>query len=457
MKSEVAQVVAATATNNAMKRLISLVLLITLMFSLCACAPDNIVTPNAPEQTPEQTPSSDTDTQTQPEADTPAPEYQYITANKQKNTDISPTLSIDLLNIAPVKISDLKAKTISFFTPVRNAFYAGELDEKAWFDAVREQYDIDIRYTLRSDNTLYNAQVIAQKSGKELDIITTLISNIAPSRSLMKSALELTEDGSYPFSERVYNLSGKTVFTGIGNSKMLWYNTDIVSDASAYTLFDSGNWNYDSLSLIETDKIMLECGNWAAFGSASGTQATGLAEDGSFTLTIDSDISRETFAAFSKVFDTVANEKETFGGGSVAFCFTDTPATTVPLSFVPIPAYSENGKNIAELSGVGMGISKTADEFKSQYALTFALLWSARYSEWRQDFLLHDCKLTADKADSYIAFSEQNGGLYNADREIAAVFETKVISEKLYMPKEQVLATFAHSFARAGLLNGRKQ
>ncbi len=471
MKSEDAQAAAAVATNKAMKRLISLALTLIFIIGMTACAPNNVLSPDTPDNTPTQTPTPDPAPDNTPNTNTPEPDNTdkapvddgYVVAGKEKNNELLPTFDIDSLSFIPVKVSDLKDKTLTVYTSERDAFSVGKLDDKAWIDAVAKDLGVNIKQFMRSDKTLFSSQAIAQKSGISLDIISTLISDIIPTRQLMKEAVTVTDDmGILPFSKRVHTLSGGKVFTGYGNSKMMWYNKDIVSDKKAYDLFEQSVWNTEALASLNTEvtpteKNMIECSNWASFASAGGTQMTGLGEDGTAICMINDELSINTLKTFAELLDTVSTDKKTFKNGNTAFTYTDVPETPkAELGFVPIPSYKD-GKNVTELSGVGMGISKTADDTQSQYALTFILLWSARYSEARADALVHDYKLSEQKAEKYIEFAETEGGLYNADRILSAHFTKSTIPESLYSTPDEILEKYADAFSRVAVINSRNQ
>ena len=468
------QAVAAAAKNKAMKRLISFVIALILVVGLSACAPNNVLSAQ-PQQTPdtsekpqentpepEKTPDTSAPTTENENAQTPVDDG-FIIAGKEKNKKLMPTLNVDTLGIAPVKLSTLAGKVLTIYTAERDAFAVDKKSDKEWINEIAAELELKVKQFKRSDKTLYSAQAIAQKSGMSLDIVSTLISDIIPTRTLMKQAVTLTDDmGAMPFSKRVHKLSGGKVFTGNGNSKMMWYNTDIVSDQKAYDLFEQGLWNTGSLAVLDAEittaqKNIIECSNWAAFASAGGKQITGLGEDGKAIYQVGDETSINTLKTFSDIFKTVSADKKTFKNGNTAFCFTDAPTLDKgSLGFVPIPAYKD-GNNVTELCGVGMGVSKTADDIQSQYALTFILLWSARYSEARADALVYDYKLDEKKAEKYIEFSESNGGLYNADIILSQDFAKSTIPHSLFSTPETILEKYADSFNRVALINNRNQ
>ena len=449
-----------------MKRLISLLMLLVIFFTLCACTKDEPIKPNSQTSTENSTSPSQTNDSNKENQTSGAPintGVGYLDPNKKLNKSVMPTADVDKMSIIPVKTTDLKDKTLTFYTPERNSFTVGTMSETDWFSKVSDKLGVSLKYTVRPDNMLFSSQAIAQKSGLSLDLITSLVSNTAQSRTLMKTALVLNgSETSLPFSKRVYDMSGGKLFSAVGNSKMLWYNTDIVSDSKAYEYFINNEWTDLTLKFVTKDvkdakKNTIECGNWAAFGSAAGVQTTGIAPDGTFIFSPESEASMTSFKTFADIFTTVSSKKSNFKNGGTAFCYTDAPTLDKgKLSFVPIPGIYQRGSCVAELAGTGMGISATASAEITPYALTFALLWVTRYSEARTDLLMHTYGLGAEKTAKYIECTESIGSLYNADRIVSSVFDMSMLSETLYTSPETMGETFKAAYSRAYVHNSRK-
>ena len=453
-----------------MKRLISLVLVLVFVICMSACTPNNVLTPDTPD-TPDTTPQQTTP-QTTPEPDTdnkPADTQtdttetlKYVDASKKKNKELMPTVDISTFGIAPKTLADLKDVKLTVYTAERDAFTVDTLDDKEWIEAVADELGLKVKQIMHSDKTLFSSQSIAQKSGMSLDVVSTLITDMISTTSLMQSALTLPETAeALPFSKRVFDLSGGKVFTGLGNAKMLWYNKDIVGDDKAYDLFTQGVWDTKALAAVKTlvtngSKNMIECSNWASFGSANGVQATGFTPEGTVVCNLSDEKVIESYKTFAELFDTVSTDKKTFKNGNTAFNYTDTPSLSKgALGFVPVPSVSDAGANVSELCGVGMGVSKTASAEIAPAALTFILLWSERYSEARKDTLIFDLKLDAKKADTYIDFCETNGGLYNCDRIISAKFTSSTLPADLYGTADEISEQYKQVFDRTQLLNNK--
>ncbi len=468
MKSEDAPAAAAAATNKAMKRLISLALILVFAVCMVACTPNNVLTPDTPDtpDTPVQdnspAPSPENPEQSDQSQKEPENTFRYVSVEKQKNKNLMPTLNISDIGIENAPVKDLGGQTLTIYTAERDVFSVDRLDDKEWILAVADELGVKVKNFMQSDKTLYSSQAIAQKSGMSLDIVSTLITDMVPTTSLMKSAFTLKESAkTLPFSKRVFDLSGKKVFTGYGNAKMMWYNKDIIGDDKTYNLFEQNVWNTEALASAKTQikdgsKNMIECSNWASFGSAAGVQATGITADGTLVCNLNDQNVINSFKTFSQLLDTTSTDKKTFKNGNTAFNYTDAPVLDKGnLGFVPLPSMGESGANVSELCGVGMGISKTIKDEVTPYALTFILLWSARYSEARTDALVFDYKLGAEKAEKYIAFAETNGGLYNCDRVISSYFTNLTMPKNLYGTPEVISEKYKQVFERTQLLNSK--
>lgn len=477
-----------------------------MLFALAACAPDNIKSPIQPDPEPETSaPETSTKPETEPEKedttvlaepvtdtvqDNTEPETEtktdtaaqtesgtktepttenqavtYIPADKKQNKDVKPTLDIDTLSYLKLKTADLKDKTISMFVTKDGAFNAGDKTETAWLDALGETYGITVKYTVRSDSMLYPAQLIASKAGTGPDLITAKVKSAASALSLMQSVLELEENVSTPFSKTVFDITGGKLFTGMGNSRMLWYNKSIIKDDAPYTLFCADSWTTDVMnatfiSAKTTKTAMLENkGDWLSFLSTGTEQVSGYTAADGAVMMITSDTSLNAAKEYEKLFQTenaLVTEDQTFIKGNVAFTYTDTPAThDIEVGFAPLPKSSSDGSMVAELCGTGIGISKYIAEDKVDTALTFAALWSARYTESRIDTLLFDLKLAPDAAEKYMEFTEQNGRIYTADSQIADLFTVSAFPKELASSSETVYNTFYKAYDRTVLLNKR--
>jgi len=449
-----------------------------MMLFAASCAPDNVIsapndnpepdtqtqpdtdTPSQSDLKPDVVPEPDTntepetDTNTEPEPQTPA--NPLVFEGKPANDKVVPsyTLAFDT--------SVLKDKTVTLFTTADSTFSAGTATEKKWFDSLRGEYGVTVKYSLRGDSTLYSSQLIAQKSGLTLDLITTRINDVVSSLSLMRSAEQFVAQTQAPLhSPSVFEKTGKKVFTAQGNARMLWYNTAIIDDDSPYTLALTDSWTTDVLSATalgvrNKSNRLIECNNWTAFGSAGASNTVGFF-NGAVAFSLTSDKSIATYSQFNTILqgDPLNTSTEhSFSKGNTAFIYTDfVSKQNFNVSFAPIPKQSTDGKLVADYCGVGLGISATASDESAQTAAVVAQLWSARYTESRVDSLL--TVLDAQKCENYLKLSESIGQLCSVDSTLTKLFDGNVIPASLYSTPDVVYNTFAAGYARAEALNKR--
>ena len=449
------------------------------MLTLSACAPDNIIaspeiiTPDSeqadtttdtlPETSTEVETETDTAPETETETDTEtetetedSAENNIIYEGKQPNTEVAPGFT--LTNDTTV----LNGKEIVMYTTDESAFNAGDMNEKQWFDALKEEYGLTVNHTYINNNVLYATQLLALKSGKKLDVISAKINDLTSSLSLMRSAEGFVTPTQTPFySKTVFEKSGNRVFTGKGNSRMLWYNADLISDDSPFTLYSGDRFTTDVLSALQLtystkNARFIECNNWISFGSVGTEQVTGVNAD-AFAIALASDNSINAFTEFANIVN--KDDKKTatgheFDKGNTLFKMTEDPGEqSFKLSFVPLPKYTTDGSYVAEFCGTGLGISKTADDETAAYVTSFLTLWSARYTESRADRLIK--LLGEQKAEQYLTASEEHGKLTNADAKIAQTFNGEVISEALFSDGKTIYDTYSDAYNRAAALNAR--
>lgn len=434
--------------------------MLTLALSLCACAPSGIEQ-NQP-QTPNQQQGSPSVDQQKPQDDTsnqvPIEDSTYIPYDYKKNTAAVPSFDFKHTDIS-FDSSVLNGATLNMYTPQSSAFYYGDKTEKDWFLELEQLYGVKVNYTIQADNTLSQAQYIAQLSGKPMDVVSTLINSVASTLGLMQT-VEFNEylvNGQRFISSNVYHHTNRKVFSGLGNSKMLWYNTALVKDESAFDLLQKNEWTFDALTkcvgAIKNNNF-IECDNWTAFANTDYSPVTGITAYDTYKLDILNDYSINSLKSYYYLFLQKPNEKQTFKNGGTAFCYTNNPDLTKgTLSFVPIPKTGQGLRDVAELCGYGLGVSKTAQNFEAAKAL--CLLWSARYTDARIDSLV---RLTGsiDKADKYITLSESIGGLYRADSICESMFEGVQINS-LLLDKKSIEDNFKPQILRAAAVLERIQ
>ncbi|MBQ8606103.1 MAG: hypothetical protein IJ408_05140 [Clostridia bacterium] len=431
-----------------MKRYISLILVLLLMLTVCGCTKPQQTPPPADTQTGTSGTQTDTPAQNNPSA--PPAE------KTEKNKEVRP--AFDVGGIDGIDTAALKDKTLSLYLG-DSAFFAGDRSEREWFTALKEEYGLNIDFSVCSDAVLYSSQLIAQKSGKDIDLVSVKVNDMAKGITLAKK-VTLPESESYPFSQRVFELSGDKLFAGKAHAKMLWYNKAIVKDDI------TREWSFDAFSKLADDAKkagfgVLETKSFAEFYSCGENQKTGFDFEKGYILDIKDEDTKKMLADFAAAITVESSENKSWARENVAFCLTDTPTKRhATLGWTTLPAYGENGSNPVPLCGSALGISNTVSEENEDIALTAALLWSARYTESREDTLRFDLGLSKDDYDKYLELCEQNGLVYCADLQINALFESGTIPKEFYsdeQPDEEstLQESIEKAYARAELLNER--
>ena len=91
------------------------------------------------------------------------------------------------------------------------------------------------------------------------------------------------------------------------------------------------------------------------------------------------------------------------------------------ISWAPLPKLASEDTNKVALTGSALGLSKNIKEENIAPALTLAMLWSARYTESRQDTLLFDLGLSAASCEQYISLCEKEGALLSPDKKLISL------------------------------------
>lgn len=419
-----------------MKRLLTLIVSLCVILSVCACSPDNILSPN-PQQNDKAPNSIESNSTVKPEKSPEIPNKQ------EKNETIVPTINIDTLDYVKVKTSDLKNKELNMYLG-DNAFSIGEISEREWVSEIAKKYGFKVNYSLTSDARLYSSQLIAQKTGQKLDLISTVISDIATTNTLMANSSNLlpetfSSDQNCPFSKKVFDISGGKVFSGKGNAKVLWYNKEIIEDEI------SDSWTVENFKKISTNlpdgKTLLDTKFFTEFASCGSEQITGYSSETGYYVKLENDQSKNSFKAFAEILNEknmLATNETRFYKGNTAFVYSDMPIRRdMKVDWLPLPKVDAEGTNVISLTGSGLGISKTADPENVDAAFTFAMLWCARYTECREDIMMFDLGLTYERTEKYFHYAENAGNIYSADRVINDYLTFKNIPDFLYSDEQK--------------------
>lgn len=420
-----------------------------MLLAVCtSCAPKTETPDNqGGTQTPAPAPTPDTNSQQQTQEQTPT-----VPEKTAKNKGVRPTFDIDTLEYLDCKTADLKDKTISLYLG-ESSMKAGDMTNEQWYVSLEQEYGLKVDYKLCSENTLYSSQLIAQKAGKALDLVALNLNDMVSALSLTRSAKEFVEQNeNNPFSQRVFDLTDGRLFTAKANAKTLWYNTNIVKEAP------KADWTFEDFSKISAPLMsnqqtgIMEYNGYTEFFSLGKTRMTGYDLKNGYVMKADSEEAQTVISELSEMIEKEPVKNQSFKNGNVAFVYTDTPEiNNFKVGFAPLPRFNEDGTNVVSLCGYALGLSKTVKKENVDSALTLALLWSARYTETREDTLQFDLGLDKDSRQSYIELCEKEGAFYAADAEINSVFTGLIPTEKT----EEVEQNLKAAKSRAALLSTR--
>ena len=442
-----------------MKRIISIILAIFIILSLSCCTPDNIESPNPDNNVQEGTESKpQTPENNQPES---KPETEQKTS---PNTDVMPSFDIDTLDSVKVKTTDMKDKELTLYIGA-SSFNAGSKKESAWLDAISEKLGLKINYKICSDSTLYSSQMIAQKTGKTIDIVSVKINDMSQSISLVKAANGLVQvSENNPFSSKVFEISGNKLFSAKAHAKALFYNSAIIKTAP------ENDWTLSEFEKLANDSKnakfgVLETNSLIEFFSCGKEQITGFDASKGYIMNAKDPSARKILERVDKAIeltDEQAKDKK-FARDNVAFAYTDLPLIKqgMTVNWLPLPKENEDGTNVMAFTGSSLGLSKTITEQNTDTAFSFIMLWCARYSESREDALRFDVGLSQASFEQYRDFCEKNGKIYCADMQIHGYFKNEGVWEKFYSDEfvfdEQNPDTVSLAYDKAALINARFQ
>ena len=404
-----------------MKRFTTLLIVLILVFSLFGCTPDNIVTPEPDDNQNAGQSSTEPVQKPATNGEGEQTKNENIKEKTEPNKEVMPSFDIDTLDYVKTKKADLKDKGITLYVS-GDSFSAGDKNELEWMDSLFKELNFTTEYHICSPETLYSSQLIAQKSGFEIDVIYSKVNDVFSALSLMKSADGLvTKTNKDPFSAKIYELTGNKLFSGKANAKVMWYNTAIVKD----NVWDS--WSFKDFEKIAASAKtagygVLENTSFIEFMSTGKDQITGISKDGDYIMNAQDKSARDILADFSKTtkLDEHTAKDKKFNRDNVAFAYAYAPVIkrNATVNWAPLPRYGEDGTNVMALCGNGLALSKTVKEENVQTALSFIMLWCARYTESREDSLRFNYGISNASYSEFVKLCEQTGNIYTADREI---------------------------------------
>ncbi len=334
------------------------------------------------------------------------------------------------------KISDLKGKTLVFFTAdnfdpwsYRNA--KGEtVGERAWFAELKKTIGLNVKYLESSNLTSAKKPLEYMNAGKQCDIIYTAhvawpmsicitrsitsfiaINNVGSSPGVCKKTMDITKWGNT-----------LRAIAPIGLVDVLWYNQTLAQQLSLpdpHVMWEQGKWNWDTFKqfLLQAPKTTQDGKTLTAFthwGSDIGY--TFSSTNGKERIKIDADAptpqlisnwsdplvmeATEFFCELASQIKygkssetTPGNQPEHNGlyegttlmsGTMYTQVYRDTEySKNVQINWVPYPkSTNATGKDIANFDGFSMMLPrKTIKEDNVDIALKFMELWATRFTE----------------------------------------------------------------------------
>ena len=403
--------------------------------------PDNPDDPEVPDNPDEPEVPDNPD-----EPDTPDVEYDKYNFAKnplmhpdgQQNKSVSPAFDVDSTDFirAGTKLSDLRMKTLAFFTSDNYCTWSyrdakgATIDEWEWFSQLKKEYAITIKFTKSQHQKSVESALQAMNAGKQCDIIYSnnvvypsslcitrsfddlvYLDNLKSSPGVCNNAMELTK----------WN-RGYRAIAPIGDVDVLWYNETLTQElglSDPHTMWENGTWNWQSFSDYMSsvpdennngDKLTALV-QWSAnasftWPSTNGSPYIYIDTDADKPALINNWLKPETLEAWEFItgvcnsvnYDSSpepspGNQKAHLGlyNGTTIMSATmytqvyrDTEySKTIQINWVPYPkSMNEGGRDICQWNGHAMMLpKKTAKPDNVNIALKFMELWATRFTE----------------------------------------------------------------------------
>jgi len=363
-----------------------------------------------------------------------------INRDRQVNKEAMPSFDIDQTGFvrAGTKLSDLKGKTISFFTAdwfstwsYRNA--KGEtIGEHQWFKDLRDELGFNVKFTIKQHDI--NIVLQYMNAGKQCDLIYSNHVTLCPQAlCISKSITSLVNINNLGSSPGVCKTTmdlckwGNTLrlIAPIGVVDLLWYNQTLTQElglSDPHTMWEKGAWNWDTfkkytLSAPKTTKDGTELITWTCFkgnvvytwDSTTGKSIVEIDNDAPTPTLVNNFLDSQVMAAYEFLasvnqqcnFSHGRGFSDNFGGAQVehlglylgttlmsATMYTQVYRDTeyskhIQINWVPFPkAPTAEGKDTCQYYGFGMLLPrKTAKPANENYTLKFMELWATRFTE----------------------------------------------------------------------------
>ena len=363
-----------------------------------------------------------------------------INRDHEANMNTLPSFDIDSTGFvrAGTKLSDLKGKTLKFFTAdtfpawsYRNS-RGQTIDEWQWFKELKDELGLTIKYTMKQHVKSSDAVLQAMTAGLQCDIVYSNHSNLCPqslnlskpltdvanlnnlgkSPGVCKSAMELTRWGSKP-----------RLVSPIGVVDVLWYNQTLTQElglSDPHVMWENGEWDWDSfkkymLSIPRQDKYGRELVAWTCFptnmyftwDTTNGVAQTSIVTNAKVPTVVNNWTNPKVLEAWEFIcgVNSMVNYRcgeDNYGLGVIpehiglyegttimsATMYTQVYRDTeyskhVQINWVPFPkSTTKTGQETAQLYGFGLLLPReTVLPQNESVALKFMELWATRFTE----------------------------------------------------------------------------
>lgn len=187
-----------------------------------------------------------------------------INRDRQENRNAMPSFNINDTGFvrSGTKLSDLKGKTLAFYTSGDDAIWSyknakGEyVSEFQWFDSLKKEIGLTIKKTETFHEYAISEPLKAMNAGKQCDLIYANNVTWPTALTISKSITDITNiaKGTSPgVCKKTMDILkwGNTyrVIAPIGEANVLWYNQTLAQElglSDPHKMWEAKQWNWDS-------------------------------------------------------------------------------------------------------------------------------------------------------------------------------------------------------------------
>lgn len=350
-----------------------------------------------------------------------------VNRERKVNTTALPSFDIDKTAFVRngTKLSDLKDKTLEFFTAddKPNWSYRNEkgivVNEWQWFDILKDEIGLSIKYNIKQSNTSLDAAYTYMNSGLQCDLLYTNKKNAMQAVGIARPITNFTNINnlgsapgvSRPAMDNHSMYKHLYLVSPIGPSEVLWYNQTLNQElalSDPHIMWEKGKWDWDNFkkyiqSVPKTNKkgepLVALTGDTQTiaemFALANGKPVVKRKTIASISITecnLNSPKVIEAFEFFADISKSTNYAENAHAGlfeGTTIMDATLDPLTYhdteyskyVMINWVPFPS-AENESDVTTDKGYGMLLPrKTAKPENELVTLKFMELWSTRFTE----------------------------------------------------------------------------